>query len=339
MDILILGNGFDLAHDLPTKYSDFLNYCRTNEKCKQFCYNNVWIKHFLNKKLSGDKWIDLEEEIYNVIVKLSELPYFRNNTLSEQYQDVPFWISKSYYKLNFDECRKYFRNIDAFVDKDDYYVPVKNFIPFLYDQLRDFTKVFNYYLKEVVEKKIEKSLDYDLCLNSNCVSLLNFNYTDTCERLYKKECNVTMCGINTQKVYIHGKICNNNDCNLILGTKSFSNEKIPVEFNIFKKHHQRHKYGTIELYQELLKELRAPKRQYPITFHIIGHSLDEADHSILKHILTAREKSTINIYYHTEEAQNRMMNNINLIIGEEEVMTKVRFIHQHNDERSILKLK
>jgi len=25
--ILILGNGFDLAHKLPTKYSDFLEFC------------------------------------------------------------------------------------------------------------------------------------------------------------------------------------------------------------------------------------------------------------------------------------------------------------------------
>ena len=26
--ILILGNGFDLAHGLPTKYSHFLNFCQ-----------------------------------------------------------------------------------------------------------------------------------------------------------------------------------------------------------------------------------------------------------------------------------------------------------------------
>ena len=32
MDILILGNGFDLAHGLKTKYSDFLDYCETKYK-------------------------------------------------------------------------------------------------------------------------------------------------------------------------------------------------------------------------------------------------------------------------------------------------------------------
>lgn len=27
MNILIIGNGFDLAHGLPTKYTDFLEFC------------------------------------------------------------------------------------------------------------------------------------------------------------------------------------------------------------------------------------------------------------------------------------------------------------------------
>lgn len=28
MNILVIGNGFDLAHGLPTNYSDFLTFCR-----------------------------------------------------------------------------------------------------------------------------------------------------------------------------------------------------------------------------------------------------------------------------------------------------------------------
>ena len=27
MNILVIGNGFDLAHGLPTKYTDFLYFC------------------------------------------------------------------------------------------------------------------------------------------------------------------------------------------------------------------------------------------------------------------------------------------------------------------------
>lgn len=27
MNILVIGNGFDVAHGLPTKYGDFLEFC------------------------------------------------------------------------------------------------------------------------------------------------------------------------------------------------------------------------------------------------------------------------------------------------------------------------
>lgn len=214
-------------------------------------------------------------------------------------------------------------------------MPIKDFINFLYNQLQDFVKEFEKYLIEETQK-IQNAPKYKLRLNSDCVSLLNFNYTDTCEQLYKINFNHNTCGIKTKAVYIHGKINNEDCCNLVLGTHSFDNEQIPVEFNIFKKHHQRHKYGTIESYQELLNELKYPKKMYIPRFHIIGHSLDKTDHNILKHILLAREKSIINIYYHDEEALARMQSNIDLIIGEEEVMTKVRFIKQDDPERGIL---
>lgn len=32
MDILVLGNGFDLAHELPTKYGEFLDFCKIVDK-------------------------------------------------------------------------------------------------------------------------------------------------------------------------------------------------------------------------------------------------------------------------------------------------------------------
>lgn len=343
MDILILGNGFDLAHKLNTKYSDFLKYYQEKytttrsvgvDKSNNFLYNNVWAKHFLNKTLSGDKWIDLENEIYNVIVKLSKLPYFKDSTSYENYNRIVFLVAKDNMDFNFDTS-KYFREPETFLRKECHYVQIKDFIDFLYNQLCDFIEEFEKYLIEETQK-IQNAPKYKLRLNSDCVSLLNFNYTDTCEQLYKINFNHNTCGIKTKAVYIHGKINNEDCCNLVLGTHSFDNEQIPVEFNIFKKHHQRHKYGTIEPYQELLNELKYPKKMYIPRFHIIGHSLDKTDHNILKHILLAKEKSIINIYYHDEDALARMQSNIDLIIGEEEVMAKVRFIKQDDPQRGIL---
>jgi len=173
---------------------------------------------------------------------------------------------------------------------------------------------------------------------SKDVHVLNFNYTDTCERFYKSKFS-GYCDLNIKPVYVHGKVSSGEECNLVLGTHGFEryNGIISKDFNIFKKHNQRHKFGTIEAYQTLLELIKEHNRQ--ITFHIIGHSLDSTDQRILKHILLANQHSRINIYYHDEEAQERLMNNIDSIIGEEEVMAKVRFINQYDSERGILILK
>ena len=34
MNLLIIGNGFDIAHKLPTKYKDFLHICTLAEKAQ-----------------------------------------------------------------------------------------------------------------------------------------------------------------------------------------------------------------------------------------------------------------------------------------------------------------
>ena len=73
MDILILGNGFDIAHCLKTKYSDFLDYCvEKNNKRMIGTINygttfidNIWLQHFITTRNNyGKNWIDIEEEIY-----------------------------------------------------------------------------------------------------------------------------------------------------------------------------------------------------------------------------------------------------------------------------------
>ena len=61
MNILVIGNGFDLAHGLPTKYGDFLEFVKVIRqivKAKQlngacYTYNNInsYIGDFANKLL------------------------------------------------------------------------------------------------------------------------------------------------------------------------------------------------------------------------------------------------------------------------------------------------
>ena len=364
MNILILGNGFDIAHGLKTKYTDFLEYC-ANKLQDPFTYKssdpyltNLWIKHFLRTdKFKGINWIDLEGEIYSVLKFIDKLPSlwgqdygkifsinYNDNSFNfyhiDKYLNGPISINTT--------CKEYIRTeehnqiayIVCFSSK-------KGIINYLFDQLRDFTKLFEkYLLDEVLEPMNEQSV-YQLSLksigvkeNDKNVHVLSFNYTDTCARLYKHKFN-TYCALKIKPIYVHGQALKNNSCELVLGTETFkidpSKTPIPDYFNIFQKHYQRHKYQTIEPYQELIRQIKK-SRSIP-RFHIIGHSLDKTDHKILKHILQAKDDCIINIYFHNEEIQKILMDRINDIIGEDEVMSKVKFIHQHDDERSILKPK
>lgn len=373
MDILVIGNGFDLAHDLKTKYKDFLEYC-ISENNKRFpisinygttFIDNIWLRHFIIKQHElGDTWIDLEQEIYNVIKTVVKTIKNLSNGEPDCIFPMIFSIQKDVIDFDFNNISNYlktaYNNLDV---KDKGYVDVKmndfsslytyigsynGFIKFLYDKLREFTKEFENYLTNNALSELPAQPKYQLSIKSidilrgtSPLNVLSFNYTDTCEKIYNG--HYTNYGkFNIKTFYVHGKICNSETCNLVMGTRSFNkqqmvdnNNPMPVKINIFQKHNQRHKYGTIEEYQELLKILNENNNIQPV-FHVVGHSLDETDHNILKHIFLANKNAIINIYYHDEESQEILIHNITEIIEEKEVMTRVRMIYQHDDERGIL---
>ena len=65
MNILVIGNGFDLAHDLPTSYNDFIEFCERMRRIyfytgtatvEEYEKNNLdnWKKHEFVKKVLVD---------------------------------------------------------------------------------------------------------------------------------------------------------------------------------------------------------------------------------------------------------------------------------------------
>lgn len=363
MDILIIGNGFDLAHGLKTSYGQFLDFCKNlnvkDEKYlnyKRCLERNLWMKHFIARQNQlGGTWIDLETEIYDVIKFLNKQFTF-DKSESSRYR-----INKVLTIEIFDQ-KFQLQNIDNFLrdfhfneklSKDGIETPFQKYlfnyhiensidiINLLHKHLIEFTQLFEKYILEEVFANQEQIKKYNFLFQSKdrAVHVLSFNYTDTYERLYKEKS--LYADPKSLYVYIHGKA---GQKNLIFGTKSFynylpnsNNEKIPVAFNIFKKHNMRHKYNTIEAYQNLLKTITDPRRTIKPVFHIIGHSLDITDRVILEHILLANKNAVIKIYYHDEESQEKLLNNITDIIGEKEVMTRVQLIDQHDEKRGILR--
>lgn len=366
MNILILGNGFDLAHGLKTKYMDFLNYCiEKNSKRLIGMINygttfidNIWLRHFITTCNNyGKNWIDLEEEIFKVVLSLNKTLKDMSGGDIEVVFPLTFSIQKDILNFDFNQIIDYLKTCNNRIETDEknytnietndfshlyFYIDnYQGFINFIYDQLRAFVELFEKYLDEVIMSEINSEPKYQLSLLQdtipnimNILFVLNFNYTDTLTRLYEQIMDSRQKK-SIRNFYVHGKINSNN---MILGTQFYDNKNTDIspEFNVFRKHNQRHKYNTIEEYQDLLHIIKNSNDNTKREFHVIGHSLDKSDSVILKHIFLAHQDSIINIYYHNEETQEKLINNITEMIGEEEVMSKVRFIYQHDHERGIL---
>lgn len=97
MNIFVIGNGFDLAHGLPTKYTDFLNFLRKINSVEvntplwffqpfeqmnayknlvphlqKLSDNNPWYYYFCEKTLLNSNWCDFENEIEYVVKQLEK---------------------------------------------------------------------------------------------------------------------------------------------------------------------------------------------------------------------------------------------------------------------------
>lgn len=133
MNILILGNGFDLAHNLPTTYSDFLAFLLLVEKSKPFCLLSASdidsakispeVKHYVQDLL-------LTQDI------LADEPYSIPPLIQELYTCLNYNIWYHYFQqkhqdntirgINWIDFENEIRNIIEFLDRitDDIYAPV-----------------------------------------------------------------------------------------------------------------------------------------------------------------------------------------------------------------------
>lgn len=130
MNILVIGNGFDLAHGLPTKYGDFLNFVKAfqnsddlsddpkNEFYKYFSNikndrlnlyqeldelttDNRWLRYFIriyeDRANNGKEgWIDFECEISSIIQTLDAARL----TLNEEFKEGKETAQMKQWQLN-----------------------------------------------------------------------------------------------------------------------------------------------------------------------------------------------------------------------------------------------
>jgi hypothetical protein len=193
--LVIIGNGFDLAHGLPTSYKDFIDdywksACKTKER-RKLEYDD---DHFV--KLScdlGSMYSDLDCEAFNNITSYKELMTLvkRNRENGYGYFDVSF--KNSFFKIICDN------SIENWVDiENEYYTKLKIIVKLaslsnkekkrqaiiLNQEFEQVKNLLEKYLKEKVEEEYDFTLYRDNPIIDIFLPELSFLFD---EKQYLKE--------------------------------------------------------------------------------------------------------------------------------------------------------
>lgn len=347
MKILVIGNGFDLAHDLPTSYIDFLEFIKIIntdkegaerllsalkkenlkvELSKYLCRHdkaflelknqliqksadNSWIKWFSKLRFSSknNTWIDFELEISSVI-EAFERTHRKMGDNAIDNKDI----------------NNYSSIIDHFSEKKLYIKGKSESEVFwgirdkMYEDLNDLIRCLEIYLGDFVGGIINKKISPDI-YEMKPDKILSFNYTDTYERLYSNVFKETPID------YIHGRICSDNSTenNMVLGipeTLSEDEKNHDTTFIGFKKYFQRIYKKTGCTYKKWIEEFEKSEKNTEVFF--FGHSLNSSDDDVLKELII-NSKTKITVYYYNNDDFSNKIASLVHVIGQEALTSMV----------------
>jgi len=290
MNLLVIGNGFDRAHDLKTNYLDFLGWAYDNEHM-----GSSYGKHIRAgiEDMRMNVSFDLSLYWRYVSIQNYDVTYGANyqGTYFPPFSKMLFKEQKSWIDLenNLAACLEMLRS------EGDFGVLNALFTEFLLPK-------FEQYIADVINKaECEPRLSV-----AGTDLVLSFNYSNTFERLYGQQSNAKVC-------YVNGKAQTNaKKSNIVFGCDCSvdSSEKSNPIID-YDKTYQRADKDCCDSYTRWY-----PKQKGPRLIHIVGHSLGETDWSIL-HPFVTEESSKTTVYYHNEKSKRELIYNMMRMVGKE----------------------
>lgn len=358
MNILVIGNGFDIAHGLPTKYGDLLDFIRKYKQLNEavdvcapkeegheelirlksenpglydeievLIKDNAWYQHFdsiyESRKIEGkDGWIDFEREISSVVQIIDKIrcQIVRQVETGSDKVRLNDWQIDQLKVIIWGNVHLDYSQVEFDT----------NTIQMIKDKLvRDLNRIIRcleIYLAHCIH--IEGCSLLPRIEELEIHNVLSFNYTDTYRVLYDKG------NKQIRYHYIHGiakKESNIDACNMIIGIDEYLNDASKNTDNVFvdfKKFFQRIFKGTGNIYTEWLRAhqqsvnaLRSAPNPPTMNVYIFGHSLDKTDGDVLRNIIL-QEHTKTTIFYHNREALGKQIANLVAVIGEDELIKR-----------------
>ena len=319
--IILIGNGFDLAHGLETSYKHFMNafWAKKAERFKSHRLNGIsetyshlnkeseykdddisvnYIRARLNhsyntKKLSEVGYEYFIKYITNILQQPIRDKYFINQFLEQitkKEEALKKWVDleEEYYdalKECYHEKRK-----GGVITLNEEFLLVKNALEsYLIDQSsKEIVK------SEEINQKIHFPLERDKdflrkdILNIGYTLFLNFNYTNT-EKLYMTE--------EDKSIHIHGEL--GNPQNPIIFGYGDELDKIYPEIeqkndNDLLQNIKSIKYLATRNYFELLRFIESNEYQ----IYVMGHSCGISDRTLLNTLFEHEHCLSIRVFYH-----------------------------------------
>lgn len=325
--LIIIGNGFDLAHGLKTSYHDFmLHYLKDNcikainEGIKSTSFqSSTRVYHHKNDLLEVTIDVHYNKiELAQALVKISNIKDFvdfagkRGINFNYFFKLLEIGVYKftEYHWVDFEI--EYFKELTRIKTKG---VNVDRYISELNIHFDKFKALLDSYLKEqqsllntTFDRKLlcdcfcEDILDIDVDVKTigthppKRLLFINFNYTNTLEP-YVEECQKR---IHSDINYIHGSM-NDKDNPPIFGfgdefDKRFKEFEDEGNNELFK-HIKSFGYLKTSNYSDLTRYLAIENFQV----QVYGHSCGLSDRTMFKEIFEHENCLSIKLFYHQKE--------------------------------------
>lgn len=372
--LLLIGNGFDLAHGLPTSYKNFiddiwkniplnhkkegyqnllffnddyleiLNFKKETENFKDFesnliayqndnnqeiepyknhqlrtrktvlifKFNNIFFQQ-INSKNSIEKWVDIENEYYLQLKKITKLKFgnlegdslvkARKNLiikLNEDFEQIKilleeYLLKEVVEKFDFNT----FENFKEYAEVTELLKPIiiaKG--PYLKSQIQKISQEFSIQedKQEIknYETEIEKKSNFDVMKFKSL--LLSFNYTPTISS-YNFYINRNFSSDVCSNNYIHGELkSSKNKINFGFGDEiDVSYKEIEnIGDNEYLKNFKSFQYSNTQNYDSLLRYIDSGKYQ----IYILGHSCGLSDRLLLNTIFEHPNCRSIKVFFY-----------------------------------------
>ncbi len=315
-NLIIIGNGFDLAHNLETSYPQFIKYLVES--------NNKQVKHL-------DLFIRGLNRNYEELRQMENLSVHLSNTVKNDLLKI---LIQNFFLKNWSDVEEiYFEQLNS-IGKNNAPYKTPQSLNGQFDQIK-FALERYLYDQEKQSSKIES---YDAMFNAlddKHTLILNFNYTNTIDRLYSSSLT------NSKRLYFHGKIDSKENPIVFGYAASHEDSRKLIE----KNNNQYMKYIKKHLYKRTANEARLTQYlndHYQISVLILGHSCGLSDKLILNQILTHEHVETIRTFFF-EEYENyfETVVNIDRIMNDDEKFkervidfSRSRRMPQHHDDQA-----